>query len=161
MTEKYKIESQNLAKAVDIAITVFREFPPKGWDMHYVTADKNQIAHFIELYREWKENALNPEPQFCNMQSLKYVYENIFTIFQEGHGAFVEEFWKEIKAQDLPYKRENKMVKILKRKKINNIQEYDFVIDVILPYQQEGLITNDDVDLLNELISKFENKKNK
>jgi len=161
MTEKYKIASENLAKAVDIAINVFQEFSPKEWKTHYVTPDKNQITHFIELYREWKEDTLNPEPKFRNLTSLKYVDQSIFTIFHEGHGLFVEEFWKEIKVQNLPFKRENKMVKILKRKKINNIQEYDFVIDVILPYQQEGLITNDDVNLLNELIIKFQNKKNK
>ncbi len=53
------------------------------------------------------------------------------------------------------------MTKIMKRKKINNTHEYDFVIDVIVPYEQEGLITLDEVVLLNNLISQFElrNKK--
>ncbi|GGF09334.1 hypothetical protein [Flavobacterium limi] len=161
MTDKYKIASENLAKASDIAIAVLQKFPPKGWEEHYVTENKNQINHFIDLYMEWKEMALNPEPQFCNMQSLKYVYENIFTTFLEGSGVFVEEFWKEIKAQNLPYKRENKLVKILKRKKINNIQEFDFVTDVIVPYQQEGLINEEEVILLNTYLSNFEDKKNK
>ncbi|MNY73060.1 hypothetical protein D3C86_2117470 [compost metagenome] len=53
------------------------------------------------------------------------------------------------------------MVKILKRKKINNIREYDFVIDVMIPYEQEGLIDQDEVILLNDLISQFEMRKKK
>ncbi|KQB40366.1 hypothetical protein [Flavobacterium aquidurense] len=161
MTEKYKIASENLARAIDISIDVIQKFPPEEWVEHYVTKDKNQITHFIDLKRECKENALKPEPRFANMQSLKYAIEDVFTYFQEGHGKFVEEFWKEIKTQNLPYKRENKMAKILKRKKINSIHEYDFVIDVIVPYQQEELVNKEEVALLNDLISEFENRKKK
>jgi hypothetical protein len=161
MTDKYKIASENLAKASDIAIAVFQEFPPKGWEEHYVTENKNQINHFIDVYKELKENALNPKPQYCNMQSLKYDIEAVFTLFQEGSGVFVEEFWKEIKAQNLPYKRENKLTKILKRKKINNIHEFDFVTDVIVPYQQEGLINDEEIVLLNKWLGDFENRKKK
>ena len=161
MTEKYKIASENLAKAADIAIAVFQKFPPAGWNEHYVTKEKNQITHFIDLYKEWKEHFLNPDPKFATLQSLKYRVEDVFTYFQEGHGKCVEEFWKEIKAQNLPYKRQNKMLKILKRKKITNIHEYDFVIDVIVSYEQEGLINHDEVVILNELIAQFESRKKK
>jgi len=161
MTEKYKTASENLARAIDISIDVIQKFPPQEWVEHYVTKDKNQITHFIDLKREWKEDALKPELRFANMQSLNYTIEAVFIYFQEGHGEFVEEFWKEIKAQNLPYKRENKMVKILKRKKINNIHEYNFVIDVIVPYQQEKLINTEEVALLNDLILEFENRKKK
>jgi hypothetical protein len=48
------------------------------------------------------------------------------------------------------------LVKILKRKKINNKAEFDFIIDVRVPYQQEKLIN---IDLLNKLISEFESAK--
>ena len=119
MTDKYKIASENLAKASDIAIAVVQKFPPKGWEENYVSENKNEINHFIDVYKEWKE----------------------------------------IKAQNLPYKRENKLAKILKRKKINNIHEYDFVIDVIVPYQQEGLINEEEVVLLNKWLGDFENRK--
>jgi hypothetical protein len=154
MTEKYKIAAENLAKAIDIAINIIKEFPPKGWD------DKT-VLHVVNHSLEIKGNVLYPETQFRNLKSLKHSIEAVFTKFQEMHGVFVEEFWKEIKAQNLPYKRENKMLKILKRKKINNIHEYDFVIDVIVPYEQEGLINHDEVILLNDLISQFENRKKK
>ena len=159
MKEKYKIASENLAKAADIAIAVFQEFPPAGWNEHYLNEEKNQTTHFIDFYKELKERILNPDPKFANLQSLKYKVQEVFTYFQEGHGKCVEEFWKEIKAQNLPYKRENKMLKILKRKKINNIDEYDFVIDVIVPYEQEGLINHEEVILLNNLIAHFETRK--
>lgn len=159
MTDKYKIAAENIAKAAEIAIAVFQEFPPKGWETHYVTPNKNQITHFIELYREWKDNALNPEPKFCNMQSLKYVYEDVFTYFQEASGECIEQFWKEIKKQNLPFKRENKVAKILKRKKINNIHEYDFVKDVIVPYEQEGFINAEEVILLDKWLGEFETRK--
>ena len=159
--DKYAETAQNLAKATDIAIAVFQEFPPKGWEEHYVTENKNQINHFIDLYKEFKENALNPKPKFRNLKSLKYDIEAVFTYFQEGSGECVDQFWKEIKAQNLPYKRENKLAKILKRKKINNIHEYDFIIDVIVPYQQEGLINEEEVVLLNKWLGEFENRKKK
>ncbi|KQO25830.1 hypothetical protein ASF10_23645 [Flavobacterium sp. Leaf82] len=152
--DKYQEESISLAKASDIAINMIKRFPPKGWD-------EKTISHVIANRLEIKKDVLNPEPQFRNLKSLKYNIEAVFTKFQEGHGILVEEFWKEIKAQNLPYKRENKMLKILKRKKINNIHEYDFVIDVMVPYEQEGLINHDEVILLNDLIAEFENKKKK
>ena len=47
------------------------------------------------------------------------------------------------------------MAKILKRKKINNDIEYDFVTDVIVPYQQEGMITEEEVILLKYLFGEF------
>jgi hypothetical protein len=61
----------------------------------------------------------------------------------------------------LPYKRENRMAKILKRKKIINDIEYDFVTDVIVPYQQEGMITEEEVISLNTYLGDYENRKKK
>ncbi len=152
--DNYKNHSEAFSQAIDIAISVLQKYPPKGWD-------EKAVSEVVAFNLEIKENVLNPEPQFRNLKSLKFSIEIVFTKFQEGHGIHVEEFWKEIKAQNLPYKRENKMLKILKRKKINNIHEYDFVIDVIVPYQQEGLINEEEVVLLNDLIAQFEMRKKK
>lgn len=152
--DKYAQASHNLAKAADIAIDSFKKYPPKIWD-------EETLNHVLSCYSEWKDNSLNPEPKFRNLKSLKYKIEAVFTCFQEGNGDYVEEFWKEIKVQNLPFKRENKLAKILKRKKINNIHELDFVIDVIVPYQQEGLINAEEVILLNKWIGEFENRKKK
>ncbi|WP_316634952.1 hypothetical protein [uncultured Flavobacterium sp.] len=151
---KYDESVRSLIIATEIAINSFKIYPPKNWD-------DTAINDVISIYKEFKISIENAKPEYRNLKSLKYKIDDVFTYFQEGHGKCVEEFWKEIKLQNLPYKRENKMVKILKRKKINTIQEYDFVIDVIVPYQQEGLITDDDVVLLNELIGQFEMRKKK
>lgn len=149
---KYLKSVENLSKAIDIAINVLQEIPPKGFD-------SSHVKQFVASYLDFKNNAENPEPQFRNLKSLSYVSNDVFTFFQEGSGDTVNAFWDRVKNQNLPYKRENKLAKILKRKKINNNIEYDFVIDVILPYQQEKLISEDDVNLLNVLIAEFELRK--
>ena len=135
--DKYLDGVVNLCKAIDIAIESFQKYPPKIWD------DKT-TNHFINLYKEWKEERLNAELKFRNISSLKYDYLNVFTIFQESAGDGVNYFWNKIKEHNLPYKRENKLGKILKRQKIKNDKEYDFLIDVMIPYKQEGIISDDE-----------------
>ncbi|WP_306354219.1 hypothetical protein [Flavobacterium sp. '19STA2R22 D10 B1'] len=154
MTEKYKEAAGNLAKAIDVAIDVFKKYQIK--DM-----SQKDINIIIDVYSEYKEYTLNPLPKFSNLKSLSYNIEGVFTFFQEGSGETVDKFWEKIKELGLPYKRENKLAKILKRKKIKNDIEYDFVIDVLVPYQQEKMITEEEVILLNELIGAFENKNRK
>jgi hypothetical protein len=148
---KYKQAVENLTEATNIAIQVIKEYPPKE-------LNDFQWNHIINVYYEWKEGIVNPEPKFDNMGSLKYSIDAVFTYFQEDKGHTVDKFWEKIKEANLPYKRENKLAKILKRKRIKDDIEYDFVIDVIIPYQQEGLINEDEVVLLNNLIADFEIK---
>ncbi|WP_310557038.1 hypothetical protein [Flavobacterium sp.] len=149
--DKYLQASQNLAKAIDIAIESFQKHPPKIWD------DKT-VRHFINIYLDIKEKSLSPLPQYKNLKSLNYEVNDIFIFFQEGSGDAVNYFWDKIKEHNLPYKRENKLAKILKRKKIKDDIELDFVIDVMVPYQQEGLINEEEVILLNTYIGDFENR---
>ncbi len=148
ITNKYSQSVENLSKAIDIAISVLQEYPPKNWN-------NDIVDNVINTYLGFKNDAENPKPQFRNSQSLKYVTDNVFTYFQEETGKAVNSLWNKIKEHKLPYKRENKLVKILKRKRINSQIEYDFVIDVIVPYQQERLINEDDIVLLNTLINKY------
>lgn len=148
---KYLEAAENLVKAIDIAIDVLKVASIKD----FREQDKQQ---FISVYSGWKEELINPQPQYANMASLKYSIEGVFTYFQEGSGQTVEMFWQKIKESGLPYKRENKLAKILKRKKIKNDIEYDFVIDVIVPYKEEGIINDDEFILLNKLIGEFEQK---
>lgn len=154
-SEKYIKLANELCKATIIAIDSIQKHPEKNWSDEY---SKNK---FIEFYQNSRELIENAEPKFQNMSSLKYDQDAILTYFQESSGEDVEYFWKQIKEQDLPFKRENKMLKILKRKKINNDIEYDFVIDVMVAYRQEDMITDDEVKLLNDYIAAFENKKRK
>jgi hypothetical protein len=150
--DNYVIQSENLLVAIEIAIKAFKKYPPKNWN-------EGTFQHVIDFYSECKSRIINAEPKYRNMKSFKYLYEDVFTNFQESSGQEIEEFWKEIKKHNLPFKRENKLVKILKRKKIKDDIEYDFVIDVIVPYQQEGLINEEEVVALNQYISDFEIRK--
>lgn len=147
----YDDEVLVLAKAVDIAIEAVQKFPPK----ELTQANLNQ---FISAYEDFKKTALTAEGKFRNMQSLKSIRASALIYFQESAGEAVNYFWQQITDQNLDIKRENKLDKILKRGKIKNRIEYDFIIDVIVPYQQGGLISETDVIKLNEMISAFEKK---
>lgn len=149
---RYLEAVKNLTNAINIAIEVFQKYPPKE-------LDDVQLNHIINVYSNWGKEVISPEPKYDNLASLKYSIEAVFTYFQEGSGVTVEEFWVRIKEAQLPYQRVNKLTKILKRKKIKNDIEYDFIIDVLVPYQQENLISDNDVILLNQMIKEFENRK--
>ncbi len=147
----YTEQAKILSEAIDIAIESLKKFPPKGFD-------NTHLNHFINTYLEFKNNALNPNPKYQNSKSLSYIKDDVFTYFQEGTGEAIHYFWKQINVRNLGYKRENKLLKILKRQKIKNQIEYDFIIDVLVPYQQEGLISRAEVSELNKMISEFEKK---
>ena len=149
--DKYVVAVNNLFTAIDIAIKSIKKYPPINWD-------DNAVNQFVDVYIMYKERRTNCEKKFQNLSSLKYSVQDIFTYFQECSGLAVEEFWKQIKDAGLPYKRENKLAKILKRRKINNDIEYDFVTDVIVPYTQEGLITEEESILLKQYLGNFEMK---
>jgi hypothetical protein len=153
-SKKFTEAKLNLSKAAEIAIESLKKIPPINWDV-------DSINHTLYCYKERLFFINNPEPKFRNLRSLKYLEEEVFTRFQEGSGDNVEEFWRRIKEEGLPYKRKNRMQKILKRRKIINAIEYDFVTDVIVPYQQEGMITEEEVILLNTYLGDFEKKAKK
>lgn len=152
MKRSYEEEANNLAKVIDIAIEAIQKHTPKGFNPEH-------INHFVKTYLEAKEKALNPEPQFKTLQSLKYITQDVFTFFQESTGEAVNYFWGEIKKTNLDYNRENKLLKILNKNKIKNQIEYDYVTDMITVAQQEGMLNNEQVIQLNQLISLYESKK--
>jgi len=147
----YQEKAEQLAQIIDIAIDSIKLFPPRN----YTQATINQ---FITVYLELKEHALNPESRFKNLKSLSYAWNDALIYFQEGSGKAVGYFWEQIAIQNIDCKRENKMVKILKRKRINNQIEYDFVTDAMVPYQQQGLINDEEFAWLSQLIGAYENK---
>ena len=150
-SKKYIEARDNLIKAIDLANEVFLEYP-HGKTKEFVDA-------FIEFHNYTKNKTLNPTRSFQTLQSLNHLIEAFFTYFQEGAGPDVDEFWRRIKEANLPYERENKLEKIMKRGRIRNDIEYDYVIDTIVPFQQEGILSEEDVKKLNEMIEKFENKR--
>jgi hypothetical protein len=152
-SKKYTEAALNLSKAAKIAIESLKKYPHNECDASF--------NFTLNCYIGFESSIINPKPIYRNLRSLKYLEEDIFTWFQEGSGKDVEEFWRRIKEEGLPYKRKDKMQKILKRKKIINDIEYDFVTDVIVPYQQEGMITEEEVILLNTYLGDFEKKAKK
>jgi hypothetical protein len=149
---KYIQKANDLLKVSDIAIEVIKKFPPKDFN-------PNHIETFVNGYVEFKNRIENTEEQFKNLKSLSYVENDKFTYFQEGNGKAVNEFWIKIKEFNLPFKRINKLPKILKRKNIKNRIEYDYVKDVMIAFKQEKIITDDEVNLLEDLLKDFEEKK--
>ena len=153
-SQKYIEQSTNLVKAIDIAIEVVKSHPPKGFNEYH-------IQLFLDGYNSFKKLIIEADPKFSNLGSLKYKIQDVFTYFNEGAGETVNEFWKRIKESNLPYERENKLEKILSKRKIKNRQEYDYVIDTMVPFKQEGIISDSDFELLNQLIGEFERRKSR
>jgi hypothetical protein len=155
MTCKTNVEqAEKLIKAIDIAIEVIKTNPPNGFN-------EQHIEIVLQTYERVKNSLLNPDPKYLNLGSLKYKIQDVFTYFNEGTGETVNEFWRRIKESGLPYYRENKLEKILSKKKIKNLQEYDYVIDTMVPFKQEGAISETDFELLSQLIGEYETKKAK
>jgi hypothetical protein len=148
-SKKYIEQSDHLIKAIEIAIDVLKKIPPKGFEEH-------DTRSFVGFYAGCKESLVNPDPKYSNLASLKYDIEAVFTYFNEASGETVNEFWKRIKESGLPYERENKLEKILLKKKIRNQQDYDYVIDNMVPFKQEGIINEREFELLNQLVGEFE-----
>ena len=151
-TRTYETESQKLAEAIDLAVEAFTEVCPDNF------TPENQI-HFINTYLGWKEVCLNPERKHKTLASLKYDAEAVFTYFQEGTGPTVECFWNRLAEEKLDYTRENRLKKILDRGKIKGRVEFEYVIDMFVVAQQNGIITRDEALHLSDMIEKFEKRK--
>jgi hypothetical protein len=147
----YEEQTIQLTAAIDIAINAFELFPPPNWD-------ENNIQRAINTYMSLKNSLIDPEPRYKNTKSLSYLENDVFTYFQEGSGKTVDFFWAQIKSSGLHYRRENKLARVIKRGKIRNQLEYEFIIDVLVPYQQEGIIGPDETSLLNKFIAAYEEK---
>ncbi len=152
MKRNYEEEAKRLSQAIDIAIESMVRYTPIGME-------GAELDRFVDFYKETKASCFNPDPKFRSLASLKYSIDDIFTYFQEAHGPAVEYFWQKIKAADLGYVRVNRMQKILKRKRIASQVEYDFVIDTMIPYHQQEMISEEELAALKEMVGAFETKK--
>ncbi len=119
----YEAEAELVVKIIDIAIESFNSVPPKDFN-------ERDVKQFVDVYLDYKNDTINPLPEFKNTTSLNYIKNDILTYFQEAHGATVEYFWKKVYDNNLPIKRINPFEKIIKRGKIKNHMEYDTVIDL-------------------------------
>lgn len=147
---KYELQAQKFAKAIDIAIAIIsnsKEFDEKARQLH--------ISGGLQM----KQMALFPEPLFKKLSSLQYLEKAFFTFWNESQGEAVTDFWKKITEAELGYSKINILDEVLRRKKIKNRHEYDFIIDTILIAEQEGRITSEQVIQLKEYLALFEAKK--
>jgi hypothetical protein len=150
----YEEEAKKLAAAIDLAIEALEKHCPAGME-------KIHQNHFISCYSNWKEDCLNPKPEFKKISSLKYTIQAVFTYFQEGTGETVEYFWKRIREEKFEYVRENKLEKILNRGKIRGRIEYEYVTDMIVVAEQIGLSTKSESKRLSKMLGEYETGKKK
>jgi len=150
----YNTEALRLSKAIDIAVESFRKYPTDK-----LSAEQNE--HSIKCYLDWKEKALNPEPKFRSLASLKYIIKDTFDFFNESSGLGIEYFWERITQEQLGYERQDILAKIFERGKIRGRTQYEFAVDVIIVYEQMGKITADQASKLGAMIGDYENKKSK
>ncbi|WP_196884886.1 hypothetical protein [Aureivirga sp. CE67] len=135
-------------KVIDIAIFILKKTT-------FISEEEKK--HFINYYEGLKNEIIDVEPRFKNLTSIKYLSQELFSYFQESSGDHINSFWEEILKNKLPFERENKLVKIIKRKKIRNEIEYEYIIDTLGFYIENGLLNDGEIDIINSLIIKFEN----
>lgn len=145
----YDFEANRIARAIDIAIESIITHPPPGFK-------ESDIKQFVDVYLDSKTRALNPEPKFRKIASLKYLINDVLIFFQESSGEAVELFWKNIQSESLGIAREDKLRKILDRGKIKGRIEYETAVDSIVAAQQIGRITGEEAAKLSELIGNYE-----
>lgn len=148
----YNSQSELIINIIDIAIDCFTKNPPKEFE-------ENHIKQFVNTYIDYRNKAINPEPQFRNLKSLKYIKNDVLIYFQEGTGKAVDIFWKEINEKQFGLVRVNRFEKVLKRGKINNQIEYDMIIDLYNSYIETNMLSSTEINKLNDLISNFEKSK--
>jgi hypothetical protein len=146
---KYEEQANKLAKAVDIAEQVIRQSADFNSDL---------VKPMLDFGTKVKHMALNPEPQFKKLVSLKYLENDFFIFWNESTGPDVAKFWDRVFESKLGYDRKDAIQAVLKRKKIKNIHEFDFITDNIVVYKQTGRLRQDQVNELNKYIGEFEKR---
>lgn len=143
----YEERANEFVKAIDIAEQVVSQSSTLAANI------KEQLLFFSA---HTKKLALNPEPQFRKIASLKYLEHDFLIYWNETTGPDRDKFWQLISSAGLQYKKKDGIQDVLRRNKIKSIHEYDYVIDNILVAEQTGSINTEQVIQLNTLIAEFE-----
>lgn len=152
MTKKrvtYQERAERLAKAVDIAVKIINESDQLGDDF------KTPMFSFCN---QVKQMALNPEPQFKKVASIKYLENDFLTYWNESADKEVDKFWNELYKNGIDFKRKDTIQTVLKRGKIKDIHEYDNIVDNIVVAEQIGRINKEQAIELSQMIGDFENQ---
>lgn len=148
---KYETEVDIITKIIDIAIESFTKIPPKDFK-------EKDIKQSVDVFLDYKNNIINPLPEFKNIRTLNYIQYVVLTYFQEANDSTVDYFWEKVKKNNLPIKRINPLAKIIKRGKIRNHIEYETVIDFFPSLLENNSITDVEINSINNMIREFENK---
>jgi hypothetical protein len=90
------------------------------------------------------------------MASLGQLESAFFTSWNEDSGRHVDEFWRLIAANELPYTRKDVIGTVLARGVIRTRAEYDVIVDSLVVAQQDGRISVDQASRLSEMIGRYE-----
>lgn len=112
----------------------------------------------INFCNQIKQLALNPEPQFKKVASIKYLETDFFTYWNESADKEVDKFWIELHKNGIDFEKKDTIQTVLKRGKIKDIQEFDNIIDNIVAAEQVGRINREQTIELNKMIGDFENR---
>jgi hypothetical protein len=152
MTKKrftYQERAERLAKAVDIAIKIINESDRFGNDF------KTPMINFCN---QVKQMALNPEPQFKKVASIKYLENDFLTYWNESAEKEVDKFWNQLYKNGIDFERKDTIQTVLKRGKIKDIHEYDNIVDNIVVAEQIGRINKEQAIELSQMMGDFENR---
>jgi len=147
--QTYQQRAEMLLEAVKIGIEIVNR------SVLIPIADKPTYQKFFEGIIHM---ALHPEPQFRKVASLRYLEETFLTSWNEGDGEDVKEFWLRIAEKKIGYAKKDTITAVLKRKKIKDVHEYDYIIDNVVIAEQLGRITKSEAELLSNYLSTFENR---
>jgi len=150
MTKKrftYQERAERLAKAVDIAVKIIDESDRFGND--------SEIP-MVNFCNQIKQMALNPEPQFKKVASIKYLENDFLIYWNESTGKEVDKFWTELYKNGIDFDRKDTIKTVLKRGKIKDIHEFDNIVDNIVVAEQIGQINKEQAIELSQMIGDFE-----
>jgi hypothetical protein len=107
-------------------------------------------------FAEFQRMALNPEPPFRRIASLRYLEEEVLSGWYNATGPDADSIWSQIREQGLPYQRKDILATVLKRRRIKDQHEFDYITDSIVLAQQDGRITKEQALELDSLLIKFQ-----
>jgi len=146
-----EIYRQNLIKAMQIGIKVYQNCIDNNSQARLL----KELEYEISLYEGWINDLKQPN---ITKVALNYFENDFFTYYNEGSGEDVEMFWKAIKEEGLPFERKDIIGKILKKKKLSKHEDYEYIMDVIQSFYEEGKLTDEDVAKLNKFVSDYEKR---
>ena len=145
----YQERAERLSKSVDIAVKIVNESEQFGDDF------KTPMINFCN---QLKQMALNPEPQFKKVASIKYLENDFLTYWNESTDKEVDKFWIEIHKNGIDFEKKDTIKTVLKRGKIKDINEFYNIIGNIVIAEQIGWIDQEQIIELNRMIGDFENR---